>query len=152
MVTSAVGPAGQIVLFTCGPCIKNVTSLCRTLAKRKDAAALKAHAGGTTASSLSLSTPCPICINSYVTMASVYNSAAAVAHRNRKWHQPKDPVFDCEASAVDKNNTAMASRWSSKQIRLQNTTVVETYQGAEVNKTRYKFSVVMYCTLTSSFV
>lgn len=55
--------------------------------KRKDAAALKARSGGTTVSSLSLSTPCPICINSYVTMASVYNrlsSAAAVAHRNRK--------------------------------------------------------------------
>lgn len=67
-----------------------------------------------------------------------------LAHRNRKWHKPKDPVCDCEASAVDKNNTAMASRKSSKQIRLQNTTVVETYLGAKViNKTQYKCSVVM---------
>lgn len=44
---------------------------------------------------------------------------------------------------MDKNNTAMASRKSSKQIRLQNTTVVETYLGAKViNKTQSKYSVV----------
>lgn len=73
---------------------KNVISLCRTLAKRKDAAALKAHAGGNTGSSLSLSTPCPICINSYVTMASVYNrlsSAEAVGAQKQEMTSAKRP-------------------------------------------------------------
>lgn len=81
VVTCVVGPAGQTVLFTSGPCIKNVISLCRTLAKRKDAAAMKAHTGGTTVSTLSLSTPCPTCINSYVTMASVHNGSGSRAQQ-----------------------------------------------------------------------
>lgn len=73
-------------------------------------------------------------------------------HRNRKWHKPKDPVYDCEASAVGKNNTTMASHKSWKQIRLQNTTVVETYQGAKV--TKYNTNVLLSCnrSSTSSFV
>lgn len=47
--------------------------------KEEGCGSFKAHMGGNTGSNLSVSTPCPICINSDVTMVSVYNGLSSTA-------------------------------------------------------------------------
>lgn len=78
VVTSVVGQAGQPTLFTHGRHFRRHFVLLH-FSKEEGCGSFKAHTGGNTGSNLSLSTPCPICINSYVTMVSVYNGLSSTA-------------------------------------------------------------------------
>lgn len=78
VVTSVVGQAGQPTLFTHGGHFQRHFILLH-FSKEEGCGSFKARTGGSTGSNLSLSTPWPICINSYVTMVSVYNGLSSTA-------------------------------------------------------------------------
>lgn len=142
--------------------IFDVISFC--CSKEEGCGSFKAHMRGSTGSNLSLSTPCPICINSYVTMVSVCNglsSTAAVRGTGTEtgnahgWKTSPDIRPWLKGCSKGLKTT---SQWRHmkkfKTIKPQRTTIVEMYLSAEVSSAKHNTSMLLLCedSLTTLFV